>query len=64
MPSRKWIANQIAGIAALLTMWVTTGEWDTAETVALIGLLSQAAITYLVPNAPDKAGVQGQEGQP
>lgn len=32
-------------------MRITTGAWNVEESVALIGLLSQAAITYLVPNA-------------
>jgi hypothetical protein len=64
MPTRKWIANQITGLAAVLTMWATTGSWDVEETVALIGLLSQAGVTYLIPNDPGTAGVKGQEGQP
>jgi hypothetical protein len=50
MPSRKWFATQVTAVAALLTMLVTTGSWDLEESVALIGLVSQAAIGYLTPN--------------
>lgn len=64
MPSRKWIAAQVAAIGALLTMWATTGSWDQEETVALIGWFVQAATTYLIPNDPTQAGVKGQAGQP
>ena len=64
MPSRKWLVAQATAIGALLTMWVTTAGWDQEESVALIGLCVQAISTYLIPNAPDKAGVAGQEGQP
>lgn len=64
MPSRKWMVAQITALGALATMYVTTGSWDQEESVALIGLLVQAASTYLIPNAPEKAGVEGQRGQP
>ena len=64
MPSRKWIVTQITAVGALLTMFVTTGSWDQEESVALIGLLTQALASYVLPNAPEKAGVEGQKGQP
>lgn len=51
-PTRKWIAARVTGLAAVLTMWATTGTWDTEETIALIGLLTEAAISYLTPNNP------------
>lgn len=50
MPSRKWFATQITAVSALLIMLVTTGAWGAEESVALIGLVSQASIAYLVPN--------------
>ena len=52
-PSKKWFVTQITAVAALFTMWATTGSWDVEETVALIGLVSQAGIGYLTPNASD-----------
>lgn len=56
-PTRKWLVTQITAVAAVLTMWVTTGSWDAEETVALIGLISQAGISYLVPNNNTPGGV-------
>lgn len=52
MPSNKYLAARVTAIAGLLTMWATTGSWDTEETVALIALCSEAAISYLTPNKP------------
>lgn len=57
VPTKKWFATQIAAVAALLTMWVTTGAWDMEETIALIGLLTQAGLSYLVPNDNTPGGV-------
>lgn len=50
MPSHKWFAAQITALVALATMWATTGNWDQEETIAAIGLVSQAALSYLVRN--------------
>lgn len=50
MPTNKWKAARIVAVAALLTMWATTGSWDTEETVGLIGLLSEAGVAYYTPN--------------
>lgn len=58
-PTRKWIVTQITAAAALLTMWVTTGSWDVEETVGLIGLLSQAAISYATPARSTDADAPG-----
>lgn len=56
-PTKKWIVTQIAAAAAVATMWATTGSWDTEETVALIGLITQAAAAYLTPNQDTPGGV-------
>lgn len=57
LPTKKWAVTQITAVAAILVMWVTTGAWDTEETIALIGLVSQAGISYLTPNADSPGGV-------
>jgi hypothetical protein len=51
-PSRKWFATQVTALTALALMWVTTGSWDQEETIAVIGVVSQAALAYLIPNEP------------
>lgn len=50
MPSRKWFTARITAVAGLLTMWATTGSWDTEETIALITVVSAAALAYGVSN--------------
>jgi hypothetical protein len=51
-PSRKWLTTNITALAALGVMWATTGHWDTEETVAAIGIASQASLGYAIPNTP------------
>lgn len=50
MPSRKWAAARITALTGLAVMWATTGSWDVEETVAAITLVSEAALSYLIPN--------------
>lgn len=50
-PTRKWWATQITATTALATAWVSAGRWDRPLTLAAIGVVSQAAVVYLVPNA-------------
>jgi hypothetical protein len=49
-PTRKWWATQITALTALAIMYVTTGAWDTEETISAIGIASQAALSWLIPN--------------
>jgi hypothetical protein len=51
-PTRKWWAAQISATTTLITSWVSAGAWNKPLTLAAIGLVSQAAIAYLVPNGP------------
>lgn len=57
MPTRKWFATQITAITALITSWILQGEWNKALTISVIGLLSQAAVGYLVSNADTPGGI-------
>ena len=57
LPTRKWIAIQLTAIAGLVTAWLSVGEWNSTLTIALVGLLTQAAVGYLVPNADTPGGV-------
>jgi hypothetical protein len=50
-PSRKWWAAQIAATTTLGTGLVSAGAWTKPLSLMAIGVVSQAAITYLVPNA-------------
>lgn len=64
MPTRKWWATQVTAATAIALMWATTGGWDQEETVALIGLVSQASIGWLVSNKEGASGLPSDSGQP
>ena len=50
--TRKWIAARVTAVTGLLVMWITTGSWDTEESVMAVTVVSAAIIALLVPNAP------------
>jgi len=54
LPTRKWMAT---ALAALITAWLTAGEWNSTLSIALVGLLAQAVIGYLLPNVDTPGGV-------
>ena len=60
-PTRKWLVTQVTALTALLIAWVTADAWDKTLTIALIGLISQAIIGYLVPNQNTPGGVPLQK---
>ncbi len=65
-PTRKWWATQISAITTLAVAWVSAGHWDKALTIAAIGMASQAAVVYLVPNGeqPVKPGADAGTARP
>ncbi len=64
MPTRKWWAANVTAATALALMYVTTGGWDQEESIALIGLVSQAALSWLIPNVQGASGLPADAGQP
>jgi hypothetical protein len=50
-PTNKWMAAQCTATATLAVSWVNAGAWTKPLTIALIGLVSQAVVAYLVSNA-------------
>lgn len=52
LPTRKWMVARVTALAALAAMYLTTGSWDTEESIAAVGLVSEALISYLTPNQP------------
>ena len=56
-PTNKWLATQVTAVVALLTAWVTAGEWNKTLTITLIGIVGQAIVSYLLPNAELPGGV-------
>jgi hypothetical protein len=51
MASRKWFATQVTALTALIVAWVNAGSWDKTLTIALVGLISQAIVGYLIRNS-------------
>ncbi|HEY1369254.1 MAG TPA: hypothetical protein VGF23_19170 [Gaiellaceae bacterium] len=52
-PTRKWWAATILGISGFLGTLAGTGwHWSNAMSTALIALIAQRVVAYLVPNQP------------
>lgn len=56
IPTRKWLAAQITALTAFVVAWVNLGSWDKTLSIALIGLISQALLSYLIPNVDQSSG--------
>ena len=56
-PTRKWWVTQVTALAALAVMYLTTGAWDTEESVAAVGIITQAVAAWLIPNDATVGGV-------
>ncbi|GLW65114.1 hypothetical protein Arub01_33580 [Actinomadura rubrobrunea] len=57
LPTRKWWAALITALTAVLINWVQAGHVTKEILIALIGVVSQAAVAYLVPNESTPGGV-------
>lgn len=51
-PYAKAIAVQTAGLIAIAVQWGSTGEFDRAELVTLIGSIATTFFVYATPNEP------------
>ncbi len=56
-PTRKWLATQCTATTTVVVAWVNAGTWTKPLTIATIGLVSQAAIGYLVSNGDSSSPV-------
>ena len=63
-PTNKWLATQVTAMAALLTGWVTAGEWNKTLSTTMIGLVAQAVVSYVLPNAESPGGVPAKKASP
>jgi hypothetical protein len=61
-PTRKWWAAFVTALAAFLVNWIQAGELSKEILIALVGVCAQAAVSYLVPNAPTPGGVPVKKG--
>jgi hypothetical protein len=58
------MATQVTALAALLTGWVTAGEWNKTLSTTMIGLVAQAIVSYVLPNAESPGGVPAKKSSP
>ncbi|MFB4283535.1 MULTISPECIES: hypothetical protein [unclassified Nonomuraea] len=52
----------VVALGALAVNWINTGQFTKEIAIALVGLLVQAATTYLVPNQDTPGGVPISRG--
>ncbi|SDL95043.1 hypothetical protein [Nonomuraea jiangxiensis] len=57
LPTRKWWSMLVVAVGALAVNWINTGQFTKEIAIALVGLLVQAATTYLIPNQDTPGGV-------
>jgi hypothetical protein len=60
-PTRKWWAALITALAAFLINWIQAGQFSREIAIALVGVLAQAAVAYVVPNQDTPGGVPGKK---
>jgi len=48
----------ITGAGGIAVMALSTGSWDIEESIALVTLLTERSVAYLVPNDPSGAGTR------
>ncbi len=53
LPTRKWWATQITALSGLTTSWIVVGGWNQQLSIAVVALVGQAVVGYLVPNSSD-----------
>ena len=56
-PTRKWWAGLITAVAALAVNLIETGQFSKEIAIALVGLVAQALVVYIVPNDNTPGGV-------
>lgn len=56
-PTNKWWAALVTAAAAWVINWITVGTFSKAILIALIGVIAQAIVSYLVPNSDTPGGV-------
>ena len=56
-PTRKWWAGLITAVAALTVNLIETGAFSKEIAIALVGLVAQALVVYIVPNDNTPGGV-------
>jgi hypothetical protein len=57
LPTRKWWAAFVTSVAGVVVMGISADEFSTEVKIALVWVVVQAAVTWLVPNVDTPGGV-------
>lgn len=60
-PTRKWIAATITALGAVTVLWLQAGSMTVEVRIALVGVIVQAMVAYLVPNQDTPGGAPLKE---
>jgi len=59
-PTRKWWASTVVGVTGVVVLGINAGEWTSEVTIAVVTIVSQRIIAFLVPNNEEPGGVPGR----
>ena len=60
MPTKKWWAALVTGVAGIVGSWIVTGAFDDVERGMTATLLSSLAVAYFKTNDPTPGGVPAE----
>ncbi len=60
-PTNKWLAARVTAAAGIIILFITTDNWDDEEWIATVTLISEALVSYLVPNDSAPGGVKPKQ---
>lgn len=62
-PTRKWWAALVTGLGALIILWINQGrEVTDAVLIALVSLVVERIVAYMIPNKDTPGGVPLRSG--
>jgi hypothetical protein len=56
-PTRKWWAATVTALGGVLILVIQQGGFTAEVAIALVGVVTQAIVTYLIPNDSTPGGV-------
>lgn len=57
IPTRKWFATQVTALAGWAIALINVGVWTATVKIALVTIIAQALVGWLVPNDNTPGGV-------
>lgn len=57
LPTKKWVAALVTGVAGIVGSWIVTGAFDDVERGMAATLISSLAVAYFKTNDQTPGGV-------